>query len=126
MINAADWFEIPTADLERACAFYERAFDCKLNVMQVGPKLRLATFPVPPFTGGVGGALAHYPDFYKPSQEGALVYLNADPDLGVVLERIVAQGGKVVVPKTQISPEYGHMAIFIDSEGNRVALHSKG
>src|SRR5688572_17732746 len=98
--NLVDWIEIPTADLERACAFYERAFDCKLSVMQVGPKLRLATFPVAPFKDGVGGALAHYPEFYKPSQEGALVYLNADPDLAPVLARIVEMGGKVVVPKT--------------------------
>lgn len=122
--NAAAWFEIPTVSLERACAFYEQAFDVKLNVMQVGEKLRLALFPVEPFQG-VGGALAHHPDFYTPSQAGTLVYLNADPDLAVVLERIARAGGQVIVPKTQISPDHGFMAVFVDCEGNRVALHSR-
>ena len=125
-MNAIDWFEIPTMSLERACAFYEHAFGCKLTLVQVGPRMRLATFPVPPFAGAASGALAYSPDFYKPSRDGVLVYLNADPDLTPVLERIVERGGEVIVPKTQLTPEYGYMAIFIDSEGNRVALHSKG
>lgn len=125
MRNAVDWFEIPTVNLERACAFYEQAFDCKLNVLQLGEKLRLALFPAEPFKA-VGGALAHHPDFYTPSQTGTLVYLNADPDLAVVLARIEKVGGQVIVPKTQISPEHGFMAVFVDCEGNRVALHSRG
>ena len=55
---------------------------------------------------------------------GPLVYLNAEPDLAIVLGRVERAGGKVTVPKRQISPEHGYMAVFIDSEGNRVALHS--
>jgi uncharacterized protein len=122
--NAADWFEIPTANLERACAFYEQIFDFKLQTMELANRLRMAMFPIDP-AQGVGGALCHHPEFYTPSQSGTLVYLNADPDLSTVLERIEKAGGQVLVPKTQISPEHGFMAVFIDCEGNRVALHSR-
>jgi predicted enzyme related to lactoylglutathione lyase len=124
MKHAIDWFEIPTSDLERACAFYEKIFQFKLQPMELANRLRMAMFPVDP-TQSVGGALCHHPEFYSPSATGTLVYLNADPDLAAVLGRIGKAGGKIVVPKTQISPEYGFMAVFIDSEGNRVALHSR-
>jgi hypothetical protein len=61
---------------------------------------------------------------HKPSAEGAVIYLNGNPDLADALSRIEAAGGKVTMPKTHISPEVGHMAFFMDSEGNKVALHS--
>ncbi len=125
MKHAIDWFEIPTSNLERACAFYEKIFEFKLQPMELANRLRMAMFPVNP-AESVGGALCHHPEFYSPAATGTLVYLNADPDLGSVLGRIEKAGGKIVVPKTQISPEYGFMAVFIDSEGNRVALHSRG
>jgi len=82
-------------------------------------------FPLENPMGGVGGALCYNQDFYRPSAtDGPLIYLNGNPDVQNILDRIEAAGGKIVVPKTQISPEYGYMAVFIDSEGNRVALHS--
>jgi uncharacterized protein len=124
MKHAIDWFEIPTGDFQRAIKFYETIFELKLNAMELGNGLKMAMFPVNPMEA-VGGALTHHLDFYKPSKDGTLVYLNADPDLAVVLGRIEHAGGKVVVPKTQISPEYGFMAVFFDTEGNRVALHSR-
>ena len=123
--NAADWFEIPAANLERAIAFYEAVFDFKLQAMELANKLRMAMFPIDP-AQGVGGALCQHAEFYTPSQTGTLVYLNADPDLSVALTRVEKAGGRVLVPKTQISPEHGYMAVFIDCEGNRVALHSRG
>jgi uncharacterized protein len=124
MKHAADWFEIPTEDLERACGFYEKIFAFKMPAIELQNGLRMAMFPVDP-TQAVGGALCHHPEFYTPSKTGTLVYLNADPDLAEVLGRIEKAGGQVLVPKTQISPEYGFMAVFIDCEGNRVALHSR-
>jgi uncharacterized protein len=125
MKPAIDWFEIPTSDFQRGIAFYEQIFQFQLKAMDLANGLRMAMWPVNP-AETTGGALTHHPDFYKPSKDGTLVYLNADPDLATVLARIDKAGGKVVVPKTQISPEYGYMAVFIDSEGNRVALHSRG
>jgi predicted enzyme related to lactoylglutathione lyase len=65
-------------------------------------------------------------DDYKPSTEGTLVYLNGGKDLETTLSKVEAAGGKIFVPKTQISPEMGYFAVFMDSEGNKMALHSIG
>lgn len=122
--HAISWFEIPVNDMARAKRFYETIFGIQLIDLDIGTGLTMAMFPTEDNT--VGGALNHQPDFYKPSQEGTLVYLNASPDLQDVLSKVESAGGKIAVPKTQITPEYGYMAVFIDSEGNRIALHSVG
>lgn len=121
--NAISWFEIPANDLERAQRFYETIFDVKLIPME-SPQLKMRLFPLEDRMG-VGGSLNYAPGFYEPSATaGPLIYLNANPDVQIVLDRIEKAGGKTIVPKTEISPEYGHMAVFIDCEGNRIALHS--
>jgi predicted enzyme related to lactoylglutathione lyase len=121
--DAISWFEIPTTDLDRAQRFYEAIFDIQMIPMDM-PQLKMRMFPVDN-SKNVGGALNYAPDFYKPSAtDGPLIYLNANPDVQIVLDKIEAAGGKILVPKTEISPEYGHMAVFLDTEGNRVALHS--
>lgn len=119
-----DWFEIATTDLERATRFYSEIFQIEMTSMFLANRLRMSLFPGDP--QGPGGALCHHPEYYMPSQTGTLVYLNADPDLSVVLGRVEKAGGSILVPKQQISPEHGYMAIFFDTEGNRVALHSRG
>ncbi|MFI5185816.1 MAG: VOC family protein [Chitinophagales bacterium] len=122
--NAISWFEIPTIDLNRAQKFYETIFGIQMIPMDT-PNLQMRMFPIEDMMNGIGGALTKVEGFYKPSStDGVLVYLNANPDVQNILDKIEAAGGKVLVPKTQISPEYGYMAVFIDSEGNRVALHS--
>ncbi len=122
--HVVGWVEIPANNLERATKFYEAIFDTELQYMEVGNGLKMAMFPVK--EGGVSGALCEHKDFYTPSHEGPLVYLSADPDLQQILDKIKEQGGKELVPKTQISEEYGYMAVFEDCEGNRMALHSMG
>lgn len=121
--NVVSWFEIPVSDMERAQAFYEKIFDIKMIPLEF-PNLRMRMFPISnPLN--IGGALVQNADFYEPSDsKGPLVYLNANPDVQIILNRIDEAGGTIIVPKTEISPEHGHMAIFIDSEGNRMALHS--
>lgn len=121
--NAISWFEIPAADLDRAQKFYEAIFDIRMIPLDT-PQLKMRMFPVEdPML--IGGALCSNGNFYKPSVDyGPLVYLNANPDVQHVLNKVEAAGGKIMVPKTEISPEYGHMAVFLDTEGNRVALHS--
>jgi uncharacterized protein len=122
--NAISWFEIPTTDLDRAQRFYETIFATSLIPLDL-QNLRMRMFPIENQMSGIGGALCHNKDFYKPSStDGPLIYLNGNPDVQNVLDRVEPAGGKVLVPKTQISPEYGYMAVIIDSEGNRIALHS--
>jgi predicted enzyme related to lactoylglutathione lyase len=122
--NAVSWFEIPSTDLDRAQKFYETIFNVKLIPMDM-PNLKMRLFPIEDPMTGIGGAICYAEGFYKPSAtDGPMVYLNANPDVQNILDRIEKAGGKIMVPKTEISPEYGHMAVFIDSEGNRMALHS--
>jgi len=117
-MSAIAWFEIPATDIARARRFYEAIFAFEMKPLDLGA-LQMALFPAG------GGALCQQAAAYKPSAEaGPLVYLAAAPDLAIVLGRVEKAGGKVVVQKRQISPDYGYMAVFLDSEGNRVALHS--
>lgn len=121
--NAISWFEIPTIDIERAKNFYEKIFDIKMITMDTA-NLQMRLFPIENMMN-IGGSLVCHKDFYKPSStEGPLIYLNGNPDVQLILDKIENAGGKILVPKTQISPEYGYMAVFIDTEGNRIALHS--
>ena len=124
MKNAISWFEIPATDLDRAQKFYETILDIQMIPLET-PQIRMRMFPIEDPMTGIGGAIALAPGFYKPSEsDGPIIYLNANPDVQRVLDKITAAGGKIVVPKTEISPEHRHMAVFIDTEGNRVALHS--
>jgi hypothetical protein len=123
--NVVGWFEVPVENMERAIKFYETVFAFKLDRNQMGP-LDMAWFPYVPDGLGSGGSLVHYPAAYKPSTDGVLVYFTAHSgDLANELSRIEAAGGQVLQGKTQISEDHGYMALFIDSEGNRVALHSR-
>ena len=119
MSSAIAWFEIATTDIQRAQRFYEEIFAIKMRPMDLGD-LKMVLFP----QERGGGALVQHATFYKPSADGALLYLCADPDLDIVMARVAEAGGTVVVPKRRISPEYGYMGVFTDSEGNRMALHS--
>jgi predicted enzyme related to lactoylglutathione lyase len=122
--NAISWFEIPTIDLDRAQKFYEAIFNTHLIALDL-QNLKMRMFPIENQMTGIGGALCYNKEFYKPSStDGPLIYLNGNPDVQNILDKIEAAGGKILVRKTQISPEYGHMAVFIDTEGNRIALHS--
>jgi predicted enzyme related to lactoylglutathione lyase len=122
--NAISWFEIPATDLERAQRFYETIFDVSLIPMDMD-NFQMRMFPIEDPQTGIGGALIKAHDFYKPSAtEGVLIYLNANPDVDLILNKVEAAGGKIVMPKTEISSDYGFMGVFTDSEGNRIGLHS--
>lgn len=122
--NAISWFEIPAADLDRAQRFYETIFEVSMIPMDMA-EFQMRMFPLEDMQTGIGGALIKAGDFYKPSAtDGVLIYLNANPDVDRILSRVEAAGGKVVVPKTEISPDYGFMGVFTDTEGNRIGLHS--
>ena len=122
--NAISWFEIPTTDIDRAQKFYEAIFNMKMASMDF-QKIKMRMFPLDDPMNGVGGTLIYSEGNYNPSAtDGLLIYLNGNPDVQIILNRVEAAGGKITVPRTTISPEYGDMAVFIDTEGNRIALHN--
>jgi predicted enzyme related to lactoylglutathione lyase len=121
--HAINWFEIPVSDFERAKAFYETIFQYQMPENTMGPA-RMGFLLYDFQNGGRGGAIVHNPDFYKPSANGSLIYLNCEPDLSIVLDRVENAGGKIQTPKTEVGPGLGFWALILDSEGNRVALHS--
>ncbi|NCT93197.1 MAG: VOC family protein [Chitinophagaceae bacterium] len=121
--HAISWFEIPSLDLARAQAFYENIFQVTLFPMDT-PNIQMRMFPIADPTC-VGGAVVFSGGFHQPSDSlGPLIYLNANPDVQLILDRVEAAGGRILVPKTAISPEYGFMAVILDTEGNRIGLHS--
>ncbi|HEY0653137.1 MAG TPA: VOC family protein [Chryseosolibacter sp.] len=123
MKNAISWFEIPSVNIDRAQKFYETIFSISLTPLNL-QNIKMRMFPIED-PMGVGGAIVDSGGFHKPSgTEGPLLYLNANPDVAKVLEKVEAAGGRILVPKTPISDQFGFMAVIIDTEGNRIALHS--
>src|SRR5687767_1923199 len=106
MKNMLNWFEIAVTDFDHAKKFYETIFACTIQAMDFGG-VKMGFLPSD--EGKVSGALCAGPD-YKPSMDGTLIYLNANPDLAEVQNRIEAAGGKILLAKRQVSPEYGYMA----------------
>lgn len=121
MSNALNWFEIPAADIKRAKKFYDTVLNAELKEESMDG-YQMAIFPHDQ-TSGVGGALAAG-EQCVPSTEGQVVYLNMNGDIDGPLSRVVKAGGKIAMDKTLLSDEIGYIAMIIDSEGNRVGLHS--
>ena len=119
MSNAINWFELPANNFDRAVKFYSEVLGAELQPMD-NPQMKMAFFPTT--NQGVGGCVTHG-NGNKPQAEGALVYLNGGEDLAQPLARVEGAGGKVIMPKTNIG-ENGFIAMFMDTEGNKVALHS--
>ena len=80
---------------------------------------------LPADDGTVNMVLIHG-EGYAPSAEGTLIYLNAGDSVQKLLDKVEPNGGQVIVPRTEISPEMGYFAMFLDTEGNRVGLHGLG
>ncbi len=116
--NFVSWFEIPVFDIHRASAFYNAIYSMEME-LNINGDYAMAFFPA---AGGIGGALVSGPGCI-PADTGALIYLNAGDDLDNVLGRVELAGGRVIMQKTLISEQAGSFALFLDSEGNRIALH---
>jgi len=119
MANQIVWVDIPIKDLDRAIKFYSAV---------LGAQVKKEEFPgmiigiLPHQEGEVGGCL-FMREGEEPSSKGALIYLNANRRLDQAIAAAEANGRRIIQPKHQIGP-YGYRAIILDSEGNRVALHS--
>lgn len=122
MSHTVNWFEIPVADFARAKTFYETLLQVDIERLDMGPTV-MGMFPST--EGAVSGALVQ-DDASRPASTGTMVYLNGGSDLGPILARVAGAGGQVLVPKTEIGNGFGFFAHFLDTEGNKVGLHSMG
>ena len=120
--NAVNWIEIPVADFERAKKFYSQIYDYEMPEMMMGPQ-RMGFLMYDQQGGGIGGAIVKG-DGYVPAKSGPKVYLTGGNDLNTILNRVEKAGGKVILPKMNITPELGNFGIFEDTEGNHISLHS--
>lgn len=114
------WFEIPAYNLYRSVAFYNYIFQIEMTTVELNG-YAMGFFPA---EGGIGGAIVTGHGCI-PSEVGPLIYLNAGDDLNDALSRVNEAGGRVIMGKTFLGESAGYFALFIDSEGNRLALHSK-
>ncbi len=121
-LNAVNWVEIPVTDFDRAKTFYSSIFDYEMPSSPMGPA-RIGFLIYDRQKGGIGVAIVQGPG-YEPTNKGVKVYLNGGNDLSMVLNRVEYAGGKIILPKTLISPELGYFATFQDTEGNHIFLHS--
>jgi hypothetical protein len=121
MTHSINWFEIPVLDFARAKKFYETLYGAEIMEMP-HPTYKYGMLPADMQNGGVGGGLVQGEGF-EPSTKGTIVYLNGGEDLSTPLSKVENAGGKIIMPKTSIGGN-GFMAQFIDTEGNRIALHS--
>jgi predicted enzyme related to lactoylglutathione lyase len=121
MKNLISIVEIPTVEFPRAVTFYRAILNTSIEEIDMDGIL-MGLFPSDGETVSV--ALINSSQ-YKTSMDGSVVYFNAGNDLQIVLDKIKANGGKIIIPKTEISPEMGFYAMFMDTEGNKLGLHSK-
>jgi len=119
MANQAVWFDIPTLDLDRAIRFYSAVLGVAVRKEEF-PGMAIGVFP---HEGADVGGCLHRSETDRPSDHGPLLYLNCKGRLDDAIAAVTANGGKILKPKHAIGP-YGFRAVVLDSEGNRVALHS--
>ena len=123
--NMVGWFEIPVTDIQRAKKFYDKVFDLDIQIQDFqGTMMGWFPFAENLEAKGAGGALIQNDKFYKPSTDGTLIYFSS-PEINTELSKVEAAGGKVLQEKTLINEDIGYMALFLDTEGNRMAMHSK-
>ena len=117
-MNRAVWFDIPISDLDRAVTFYEAVLNLKIQ-RQDADGARIGVFEP---QGGNSGCLVPDPEQISETA-GVLIYLNVDSRIRDAVLKVGEHGGRVIQRIHSIEP-YGYRAIVVDSEGNRIALHS--
>lgn len=121
MANQIVWCDIPVTDLDRAIGFYSALIGQAVNKQEY-PGFAIGLLPG---GGPDSGGCLYLPEGSenKPSPAGPLVYINCSGRLDDAVAQAESHGGKVVHAKHKIG-EHGFRAVVLDSEGNRIALHS--
>lgn len=117
------WFEIPVMDMDRAKKFYETVFHIEIHVQDFHG-VEMGWLPFAEDKPGVSGSLVKHQDYEPSDSKGILIYFSSS-DISTELHRVEEAGGKVLQARTLISEDIGYMGLFLDSEGNRIALHSQ-
>ncbi|MFT2008117.1 VOC family protein [Pontibacter sp. 13R65] len=113
-------FEIPATEISRAVDFYQTILDIKIEQMDM-PDMQMGILP---YEGQMVTGVIIKAEGYKPSADGVTIYLNGGDNLQVILDKVERNGGKILIPKTLHADESGYFALFLDSEGNKIGLHS--
>lgn len=113
-------FEIPATEISRAVDFYQAILDISIEKMEF-PEMQMGIFP---YEGQMVTGVIMKAEGYKPSADGVTIYLNGGDNLQIILDKVEKNGGKIIVPKSLHADESGYYAIFLDSEGNKIGLHS--
>lgn len=114
-------FEIPADDIERARAFYHKAFGWKVNAIPGMPYTIFHTTPTDArgmvaTPGNInGGMLARQEPIHS------IVITVQVQDIDAALQAVLSLGGKVVKGKAPV-PGVGYSAYVRDTEGNTVGL----
>ncbi|ATA67644.1 glyoxalase-like domain protein [Capnocytophaga canimorsus] len=120
MKNLISIVEIPTTDFSRAVTFYKALLNIDIEEIDMdGTQMGVLLSE----NEGVNVSLIK-DENVQPSINGTMVYFNAETDLQPILDKVEPNGGKIILPKTEISPEMGFFALFSDTEGNKIGLHS--
>jgi uncharacterized protein len=120
--NPVVWFEIHVQDMNRARRFYESVFQVTLKRLETpAPGLEMWTFPSEMGGYGTGGALVRVAGVPS-GGGGTLVYFHCE-DCAVEEGRVAGAGGRVERSRMPIG-QYGAISLVVDTEGNRIGLHS--
>lgn len=113
-------FEIPATDISRAINFYKEILGVEIERMDFS-EVEMGLFA---YQGQMVTGVIMKGEGYKPSANGVTIYLNGGDNLQTILDKVEGNGGKIIIPKTPHADEIGFFAIFHDSEGNKIGLHS--
>ncbi|MFE8423897.1 VOC family protein [Tenacibaculum sp. ZH5_bin.1] len=113
-------FEIPATNITRAVNFYKEILGIEIERFYF-PEMEMGVFP---YEGQMVTGVIIQSEGYEPSASGVTIYLNGGDNLQTIIDKVEEHGGKVMIPKTPHADENGYFAIFLDSEGNKIGLHS--
>lgn len=117
------WAEIAVTDMNRAITFYQTHFGLSFTQQVIGD-IDMAIVETASQDEASFALMKH--EMMVPSVDGATVYLHLSPALKTQVTQLEQANIHILLPPMPIKDgECGYIAIFKDSEGNKVGLWSK-